>query len=227
MRRKRHGIAGAALLLAAGVAAAAEQPPLVPRLAGPVTLDGRLHEAQWRQALRIPQSAFSRWVADRYTPDTDEFALRLFHDGRRLYVALATYDGSVQSDPNPENADGLYAFSLISRAGALRHYRLRWSANPPVPDGQMIEDAKWGAHLRGPYADAAYAGGGYVLEFAIPFSATGWRAGESVRINVIVQDRDGKPDVPYNHPQAALARFALGSLDNDDRSRYFTLTLAR
>ena len=91
----------------------------------------------------------------------------------------------------------------------------------------MIEDAKWGAHLRGPYADAAYAGGGYVLEFAIPFSATGWRAGESVRINVIVQDRDGKPDVPYNHPQAALARFALGSLDNDDRSRYFTLTLAR
>ncbi len=217
-----------ALLMTAGPASAVEAtPPTVPRLAGAVTLDGRLHEAQWRQALRIPQSAFSRWVADRYTPDSEEFVLRLFHDGRRLYVALASYDTSVQSDPNPENADGLYAFSLISRAGLLQHYRLRWSANPPVPDGQMAENAKWGAHLRGPYADAAYAGGGYILEFAIPFSTSGWRVGEPVRINVIVQDRDGKPDGPYNHPQAALARFALGSLDNDDRSRYFTLTLAR
>lgn len=214
-------------LLLAGPIQAETTAPAVPRLTGTITLDGRLSEAPWRRALRIPQAAFTRWVADRYTPDPEEFNLRLFHDGRRLYVALASYDRHVQSDPNPENADGLYAFSLIDGKGALQHYRLRWSANPPVPGGQTIDSAKWGARLRGPYADSTTEGGGYALEFAIPFAATGWKPGDTVRVNVIVQDRDGRPDVTYNHPAAAFARFALGSVDNDDRRHYFTLRLAR
>jgi hypothetical protein len=214
-------------LLFAGPVLAETPAPTVPRLTGEITLDGRLAEMPWRGALRLPQSAFSRWVADRYTPDPEEFNLRLFHDGRRLYVALVSYDRQVQSDPNSENADGLYAISLVDGKGALQHYRLRWSTNPPVAGGQMLDSAKWGARLRGPYADPTHEGGGYVLEFAIPFTTTGWKPGSDVLVNVIVQDRDGKPDVPYNHPAAAFARFALGSLDNDDRTRYFRLRLAR
>ena len=215
------------LLLLADPALAETAVPAVPRLTGEIRLDGRLSEAPWRSALRFPQSAFGRWVADRYTPDPEEFNLRLFHDGRYLYVALITYDRQVQSDPDPANADGLYAFSLVDRKGALQHYRLRWSANPAAPGGQMIEHAKWGARLRGLYADPGQDGAGYVLEFAIPFASTGWRPGDLVRLNVIIQDRDGRGDVAYNHPAAAFARFALGSLDNDDHSRYFTLRLAR
>lgn len=204
----------------------AEEVLAVPRLGGEVALDGVLAEPQWRRAARLTHADFIRWVAARYDADPDEFSLRLFHDGETLYVALASYDRYVEPDAVAENSDGLYAFSLITRAGALQHYRLRWSTDPPAAGGQMLDPGRFGARLRGPFADNSRPGGGYVLEFAIPLKATGWRPGESMRINIIVQDHDGKPHGLYNDPAVHYARFAWGSFDNDDRGAYRTLKLA-
>lgn len=215
-----------AVLLLAG-AASADQAIEVPRLAGPVTLDGRLDETQWRAAARIPFGSFTRWVADTYTKDPTIFNLRLFHDGRTLYVALVSYDRHVEADLVPEVSDGLYSFSLVTRGGALQHYRLRWSANPPVAGDDMIVHGKWAARLRGAYADPPREAAGYILEFAIPLQATGWRAGDTVPFNVIVQDHDGKPGAPHNDPGVEYARFAFGSFDNDNRAGYRLLRLAR
>jgi hypothetical protein len=223
----RARIIFALALLPALVTHAGDPELAVPRLAGPVTLDGRLEEAPWRAAARISSELFTRWVADTYTKDPTIFNLRLFHDGRTLYVALVSYDRYVEADAVPEASDGLYAFSLATRGGALQHYRLRWSANPPVAGGEMIDPGKWAARLRGPYADPAQEAAGYVIEFAIPLAATGWRAGDAVPINVIVQDHDGRPGAPYNDPGAEYARFAFGSFDNDNRAGYRTLRLAR
>ena len=222
----RRALLVSLLALVAALPPAAAGPPVVPRLPGKVKLDGRLDEPQWRKALRISEASFSRWVADRYTIDPDEFALRMFHDGRHLFVSLASYDRWVQPGEPPDSADGLYAFSLVAGGGPIQHYRLRWSSNPPQAGGQMIDHGRWGARLRGPYAVPAQPGGGYVLEFSIPLKAAGWKPGGNARINVIVNDHDGKPGAPYNDPAVQFARFALGSLDNDDTARYFTFKLA-
>lgn len=215
-----------ALLAAAASAPAYSADLTVPRLAGAVTLDGRLQEPQWRQAAVLRDDVFSRWVADNYRQDPSAFALRLFHDGRNLYVALSSYDRFVEPDAQPENSDGLYSFSVVTRAGGVQHYRLRWSASPPAPGGEMAAPGKWGARLRGPFADPTRAGGGYVFEFAVPLSAIGRRAGDTVPINVIVLDHDGKPYARYNDAGVEFARFAFGSLDNENRAAYRKIRLA-
>ncbi len=81
----------------------------VPRLEGPVILDGRLEEPQWRVAARLQHLEFRRWIADTYEIDPSAFQFRFFHDGRTLYVALVSYDRYVESDAAPENSDGLYS----------------------------------------------------------------------------------------------------------------------
>jgi hypothetical protein len=214
----------ALMLFNAGATLAADL--VVPRLPGAVDLDGRLAEPQWRQAARLPSSAFDKWVADTYKKDPSPFVVRLFHDGSLLYVSLASYDRFVEADALAQNSDGLYSFSIITRTGTLQHYRLRWEGNPPVAGGEMLSPGKWGARLRGPFADRQREGGGYVLEFSIPLTGTGARAGDTVPINIIVQDHDGNPNGRYNDPGAEFARFFWGSLDNENRAAYRTIKLA-
>lgn len=197
----------------------------VPRLRGPVTFDGRLEEPMWRLAGRVPHTAFRRWVNDVYVKDPTAFHLRFFHDGHTLYVALASYDRYVEADASPENSDGLYSLSFATRTGKLRHYRLRWSTNPPQATGDLPESGEWGARLRGPFEDPTRPGGGYVFEFAIRLSAIGWRPGDTVPVNVIINDHDGKPRMSYRTPGAEFARFAWGSFDNSSRAAYRTLKL--
>ncbi len=197
-----------------------------PRLNGNVVLDGRLEEPMWRRAVRLPSTAFSRWVADTYDKDPSSFHLRFFHDGVKLYVALASYDRYVESDALPENSDGLQSLSIATPSGRLKHYRLRWAANPPVPSDEMYDSGEWGARLRGPFEDSARPGGGYVFEFAIRLSAIGWKPGDTIPLNVIVNDHDGKPHASFRAPGAEFARFAWGSFDNGDGARYGTLKLA-
>lgn len=197
-----------------------------PRLDGNVILDGRLEEPMWRMAARLPYTAFTRWVANTYDKDPTVFHLRFFHDGHTLNVALVSYDRYVEADIAPVNSDGLYSFSVATRDGKLQHYRLRWSANPPQAGGEMLDPGKWGARLRGPFAETARPGGGYVFEFAIPLAAIGWQPGDTIPVNIIVHDHDGKPSAPYHTPGAEFARFAWGSLDNDKSASYRTLYLA-
>lgn len=198
----------------------------VPRLNGDMILDGRLEEPMWRMAVRLPYTAFTRWVANTYDKDPTDFHLRFFHDSRTLYVALVSYDRYVEADAAPENSDGLYSFSVATRDGKLQHYRLRWSANPPQASGEMLDPGKWGARLRGPFAEPARPGGGYVFEFAIPLASIGWQPGNTIPVNIIVHDHDGMPSAQYQTPGAEFVRFAWGSLDNENRASYRTLYLA-
>jgi hypothetical protein len=198
----------------------------VPFLRGEVTLDGRLQEPQWRVAARITQSDFGLWKADRYEKDPSELVVRFFHDGTSLYIAIASYDRFVQSATPPENSDGLYSFSIVTRAGAIQHYRLRWSADPPIAGGEMLFPGQWGARLRGPFNDAGREGGGYVLEFAVPLAAIGRKPGDLVPVNIIIQDIDGQPGAHYNDPGVEFARFFWGSLDNEARASFRLLRLA-
>lgn len=228
MRRFRSNLGWTLLLCAALPAARATDNAalVVPRLPGPVVLDGRLFEDQWRLAARLNENAFAVWKADTYKKDPSRFNLRLFHDGGNLYVSLTSYDRFVQPGAVPHESDGLYSFSAITREGKIQHYRLFWATKEPVPDGEMGGETKWGARLRGPFADPEHEGGGYVLEFAIPFARLGWQAGQTVAVNIIVQDHDGQPGGRHNAPDTEFARFAWGSLDNDNRAAYRKIRLA-
>lgn len=198
----------------------------VPLLRGEVALDGRLEESQWRRAARLTHADFEMWKADRYEKDPSELVVRFFHDATSLYVAISSYDRYVRGASPPENSDGLYSFSVVTRSGAIQHYRLRWSAMPPVAGGEMITPGKWGARLRGPLGDASREGGGYVLEFAVPLSAIGWKPGDRIPVNLIVQDIDGGPGSRYNDPGVEFARFFWGSLDNEARGSFRAIVLA-
>jgi hypothetical protein len=215
-----------ALTLALFSIAAQADELTIPRAAGTVMLDGSLQEPAWRYAMRLPHTAFSRWIADTYIKDPNIFHLRLFHDGNTLYVALVSYDQHVEADKTVENSDGLYSFSILTRNGELQHYRLRWASNPPVAGGEMLDPGKWGARLRGPYNEPAIVSGGYVFEFSIPLAAIGWKPGDNIPFNIIVHDHDGNPSQPYNAPGVEFARYSWGSLENDNRAGYRTLKLA-
>lgn len=199
---------------------------VIPRSEGTVNFDGRIDEPMWRMAARLTHTSFTRWDADAYDTALMPFHLRFFHDGRMLYVALVSYDRDVEADATPENSDGLYSLSLATRAGKLRHYRLRWSENPTVADGEMRVPRRWGARLRGPFGAPSRAGGGYVFEFAIPLSDLGWKPGDTVPANIIVNDRNGKPGATYRTPGAEFRRYAWGSFDNENRAAYRTIKLA-
>ena len=90
----------------------------------------------------------------------------------------------------------------------------------------MLDFRKWSARLRGPFQQPTRAGGGYVFEFAIPLWTIGWKPGDTVPLNIIVNDHNGKPGAPYHSPGAEFARYAWGSFDNDRREAYRTLKLA-
>jgi len=198
----------------------------IPKLNGALTTDGKLHEPQWRDALRITYRQFSRWQPQADKLPDDEFVLRLFHDGSFLYVALASYDRYVESATQSVNADGLYALSLLGSDNRIHHFRLRWASAQADPSGEML-DIQWGARLRGPFNDLSYEGGGYVLEFAVPFTTLSWQSGDAVNINVLIQDHDNNPGGAYNAPDTRFVRFALGHFDSDESTGFYPLQLAQ
>lgn len=197
-----------------------------PRLRGNISIDGRLNEPMWTKAARIENTQFNRWIDNTYDSDPSTLQMRFFHDGTMLYGALLSQDHYVEADANPENSDGLYSLSFLTHTGKVMHYRLRWSTNPPAAGGEMLVSGKWAAILLGPYNETKRAGNGYVYEFAIRLADLGWKPGDAVPLNIIINDRDGTPRTPYHSHGAEFARFSWGSFDNDKRDDYKTLKLA-
>lgn len=204
-----------------------ESEGVIPRLSGPITIDGRLGEAAWRKAWRVTQNAFTLWRSNKSTQPADEFILRMFHDGANLYVSLASYDRFVEPAARVENADGIYALSLLDHDSHPHHYRLRWSTPTAEAGGVMQNVEHFAARLRGPYAEPRRQGGGYVLEFEIPFKTLGLRPGDAVALNVIIHDHDGNPGGHYDDPATVFTRFAYGSFNNDKPKDYRWLQLGR
>lgn len=196
-----------------------------PLLTGRVTLDGRLHETQWRQAAVLRSDVFRTWTEDEHLADRSKFSIRVFHDGTQLYVSLSSYDRYVEPADRPEDADGLYALTLVTKQGEFQNYRLRWSANPPVAANELTVIGKWGARLRAAYGETRFPGGGYVLELALPLSALGYRAGDHIPFNIIVQDHDHNPGGAITASQTEFTRSGWPGLDSDQPDGFAELVL--
>lgn len=216
------------LMLCLTRAMAEDKPPVVtaPGLDSNITLDGRLAESAWRRAAVLRSGVFQTWTQDEHLEDKSKFSIRLFHDGKQLYISLASYDRYVEPADSPEHADGLYAFTLVTANNELENYRLRWSANPPVAANELTVIGKWGARLRSVYAQTKTPGGGYVIELAIPLKDIGYKTGDDIPVNIIVQDHDHNPGGAYNAKKTEFTRFGWPGLDNDKREAFARLYLA-
>lgn len=200
---------------------------VIPRLSGPITIDGRLNEPDWRKAWRVTQNAFTVWRANKTTQPADEFVLRMLHDGTNLYVSLASYDRFVEPAARAENADGIYALSLLDHDGHPHHYRLRWSTPTAEAGGELQNTKDFAARLRGPYAEPRRQGGGYVLELKIPIKTLGLLQAHKIALNVIINDHDDNPGGRYDDPATVFYRFAYGGFNNDEAKDYRWLQLGR
>ena len=99
--------------------AAQEAPFLVPRLSGPVEIDGRVDEAAW---MAIPPLEVSASLPTFGRAPSERTEIRIAYDDTYLYVAGRMYD----RDPG-----GIRATSLRLSAGALIFRRFG-----PVPPAQ-------------------------------------------------------------------------------------------
>jgi hypothetical protein len=178
-----HSTAALALAVLLAAPANAQDPlPEIPRLAGPVVLDGRIDEPAWRGVEPVRLVAH----APRYGGEPDEpTEVRIAHDGTHLYVAARMYD----SEP-----DRIQHLSLRRNYAQLtdwivvvldtfddRETGVVFATTPTGlrTDGDIAEDARNSPNWRwDTYWEVAVHqdGEGWSAEFRIPFSSLGFQS---------------------------------------------------
>ena len=170
----------------------------VPRVAHSIRVDGDLHKAPWTQLTPVRLAPSHGRGAP---PGFQATALRVCHDGERLYVAFACDDVAIVASHNGRNAplyeeDVVEAF-LAPDGDPRRYFELETSprnawfeARIESPDGRretMRVDRDW---VCAGFAHAARGTGrsdaSWSAEWAIPFASLGApppRAGDRWRAN--------------------------------------------
>ena len=171
----------------------------VPRVAHSIRVDGDLHKAPWTQLAPIALAPSHGRATPRGFQST---ALRVCHDGERLYVAFDCEDGAIVATHRGRNApiyeeDVVEAF-LAPGGDPRRYFELETSprdawfeARVESPDGRRDDDARRPRlglrrlRARGARHRLA-ASGDWSAEWAIPFASLGVaapRAGDRWRAN--------------------------------------------
>lgn len=183
-----RGIAASLVALAlAAPAQAQDAPPLeIPRLTGPIELDGRVDEPAWDVVEPLPMTMFSPSFGEPITEPTE---IRVAHDDEYLYLSGRLYD----SDPdairtntfyrNETGGDDLIAvvidsfddletavWFITNPAGARSD---RSVSNDAVFSGGMPMNSDWNAHWD---VETSVSDEGWFAEFRIPFSTLGFQA---------------------------------------------------
>ncbi len=181
-----------ALVLVASVgrgdARAQELEPLeLPRLTGPVEVDGRPDEPAWSSVPLLPLTLYAPTY--RGTP-RERTEIRVAYDDRYLYAAGWFYD----SDPNGIRVNSLYrdrwngddAFAIYVDA-FNDNQTAKWFGTTPggIRFDQLVTDD--GASLNGSWDtfwDAATTrdAGGWFAEIRIPFSSLGFQVGDAEEV---------------------------------------------
>jgi len=167
--------------LAADAANAAPQPMALPRLTGPIELDGRPDEAAWRAVAPLPLTEYAPTY--RGTP-TQRSEIRVAYDEEALYAAGWFYDrepdgilvNSLYRDRwNGDDAFAIYVDAFDDNTGA------KWFGTTPAAmrfdslisqDGAAINDS-WDGYWD---ARTTVTDEGWFAEVRIPFSTLGFQA---------------------------------------------------
>jgi hypothetical protein len=136
--------------LAAAAPLRAQAPHVVPRLTGPITLDGRSDEPAWQEVAPLP-AVMMQPTAGAEPSERTEF--RVAHDGEFLYVAGRMYDSDVR---------GIRATSLRRDDGSLSNDWLCINLDT-FRDGENM--LGFGVNPAGGRTDVAFSGDGATSNF--------------------------------------------------------------
>jgi hypothetical protein len=167
-------------------AATPAPPPVTParytirRATGPIGVDGKLDEADWKAAPLMSPFVFRWWTAG----DKEPTEARMLWDDENLYVAYHCHDrhisafvtqrhGPVSRDdcveiflsPNPEKVKNYYTFEINCVGTMLNRCRTDWWQGPPTwePEGVKI-----GHSIPGPTKEESPSDEAWIIELAIP-----------------------------------------------------------
>jgi hypothetical protein len=170
----------------------------VPRLSGPIEVDGVVDEAAWDEVEPLPMTMFAPTFRE---PITERTEVRIAHDDEYLYVSGRLYD----SDPsgirtntfyrNQYSGDDLLAVVIDSFND--RETAVWFSTNPAgartdrtvsndavFSGGEMPMNWDWNAHWD---VATTQTDAGWFAEFRIPFSTLGFQVeDDTVTMGLIV-----------------------------------------
>ena len=178
---------GVLLLAAAAPASAVQQPIELPRIAGPITIDGVPDEAAWMQIAPVPVTMYTPEF--RGTP-TQRTVIRVGYDDDFFYAAGWFYD----TDPSGIRINSLYrdrwngddAFAIYIDA-FNDNQNAKWFGTTPggIRFDQLVTDD--GNTLNGSWdtfwqAESTVTEEGWFSEVRIPFSSIGFQPDADGRV---------------------------------------------
>ena len=193
---------------------------VVPRIARRVPIDGDLNKSPWRELAPVALAASHGRDPGNAARSVQATALRVCHDGERLYVAFDCSDrdawGTYEGRNHPIYEEEVVEAFLAPGRDPRRYFELEtsprgawWEGVIDNPDGRratMRTDLDWvcagwerAVRVRGDL-DVRGASEGWSVEWAIPFAALGAgppRAGERWRANFyrIERPRGAPPEL--------------------------------
>ena len=158
----------------------------IPRLDGPIVLDGRVEDPAWTRIDPLPMVMFAPTFGE---PITERTEVRIAHDGEYLYVSARMYD----SEPDRIRTNTFYRdrysgddlFSVILDSFNDHETAVWFTTNPAGNRGDISisNDAvfsgggaamnfDWNAHWD---VETSQTDEGWFAEFRIPFSSLGFQ----------------------------------------------------
>lgn len=181
----------------AGTAASPAKPRvvLVPRLTGTLTVDGRLDEPVWQQAVVLRPFVPNRGEGS----DSEGTEVRLWYDDAALHLGWVCTDRDIQATFTGRDSrfweEEVVEF-FVTREGLERYFELQWNPlggvfdavidNQLGPDGRSVKfTGDWSytahgmrsaVHVDGTAGDGRDTDGGWTVEVTLPFSDLGTTA---------------------------------------------------
>ena len=200
----------------------------IPRLSGPVVLDGRVDEAAWASIEPFPMTQYAPSFG---APLSEQTEVRVGHDDRYLYISGRMYD----SDPSEIRSNTLYrdVFSgddlLAVVIDSYDDYQTAvWFVTTPAgtrndrtvsndavfTGGGMPMNSDWNAHWD---VATSVSDEGWFAEFRIPFSTLGFQAQDGeVTMGLIsyrfIARRNERQIFPAIEPKWGFLGFAKPSM---------------
>ncbi len=194
---------------------------VVPRIAARVPIDGDLNKPPWTRLAPIPLAPSHGRDPGNAGRSVQPTALRVCHDGVRLYVAFDCVDreawGTYEGRNHPIYEEEVVEAFLAPSRDPRRYFELEssprgawWEGEIDNPDGRratLRTDLGWvcagwerAVRVRGALGEPGGAHEGWSVEWAIPFAALGAaapQAGERWRANFyrIDRPRGGAPEL--------------------------------
>jgi hypothetical protein len=149
---------------------------VVPRLDGPVTIDGELTEAAWTQAARL--SPFRR--NDGAGPEREATVLRIWYDDTALYLGWTCTDADIQATLTARDGnlwDEEVVEFFVAPQELPRYFEFQWNPVGGIFDAIVTNDLDEQGLSRKISVDRSYTAAGMrsAAEQRRKGSETGWQ----------------------------------------------------